>query len=66
MIGSELLKKYLDKGDNYSRLLGTIMYNIGKNIEPLLEKAEKEGKRLTIKQGAGNKDEITVNDIVID
>jgi len=66
MTGSELLTKYISKGDDYSRLLGTIMYNIGKDIQPLLEQAEKEGKRLAIKQESTHKDEITVNDIVIE
>lgn len=68
MTGKQLLEKYLDAGGEYGRLLMTIMYNIGPEIEPLLEKAEKSGKRLALTpepQGR-QRDELTVKDIIFE
>ncbi|WP_214228623.1 hypothetical protein [Pedobacter sp. B4-66] len=48
MTGQELLKKYLDKKDDYSRVVMTALYVESDRIYELLEKAEAEGKKLAI------------------
>lgn len=46
--------------DDYAQLLWTIYYHIGKQIYPLLEGAEKEGKKLDVYNDV---DEITQQDV---
>ncbi|WP_448104708.1 hypothetical protein [Pedobacter panaciterrae] len=48
MTGKELLRKYLDKKDEYSQVLITAMYVDSDRVYDLLEQAEAEGKKLTI------------------
>lgn len=48
MNGKELLRKYLDKKDEYSQVLMTALYVDAVNIYELLEKAEAEGKKIVI------------------
>lgn len=69
MNGQELLNQYTSKRDfsgdihdQYAQLLMTIFSSIGANIYPLLEKADKSGKSLSVK---GEPDEITTDDIIL-
>lgn len=48
MTGKELFEKYTKARDEYARTLLTIEVNIGDEIYPLLEQAEREGKKLEI------------------
>jgi len=47
MDGRELYLKYTDMPGEYRRLLFFLFLNIGEDLYPLLEKAEKEGKKLS-------------------
>lgn len=53
--------------DSYAQLLQTIYHNIGSKIFPLLEKAQKENKKLSIKEFSSEilVDEFSTSDIVI-
>lgn len=48
MTGKELLRKYLDKKDEYSQVLMTALYVNADQVIQLLEQAEAEGKKLVI------------------
>ena len=50
MKGKDLFSKYINLRDDYARDLMTIFLNIGESIYPLLEKAEREGKKLSINE----------------
>lgn len=63
--GSELLERYISNGGDYAQLLKTLMFSVGKDIEPLLEKAEREGKKLDIKRESQTHDEIVLDDIIL-
>lgn len=76
MNGKELFKTYTSKRDytgsktdEYAQLLETIFFYIGSEIFDLLEKAEREGKRLKVldltENGKILRDEIQITDIVL-
>ena len=56
MNGKDLYFKYSERDysgsvdDIYAQLLSTIHHNIGEGLFPLLEKAELENKRLSLKE----------------
>ena len=50
MNGKKLFLRYIEMRDDYARELMTIYLNIGEKIYSLLEKAEREGKRLAINE----------------
>ncbi|MDP3561718.1 MAG: hypothetical protein Q8R83_06045 [Legionellaceae bacterium] len=71
MSGQELLRDITSKRDysgsdedRYAQLLMTIWSNIKEGIYPILEKADKEGKKLNLK--AKSTDSIIVDEIVVD
>jgi hypothetical protein len=75
MTGKELFIQYTSKRDytgsktdEYAQLLETIMFHIGNEIFDLLEKAEKEEKKLKVldltENGMILRDEIQIKDIV--
>jgi len=80
MTGQELYHKYISlrdctgsKDDEYAQFLGTLFSNIRDDLYPLLEKAEKQSKRLALSDEFMGIylspdiciDEINVSDIVI-
>ena len=64
-IATKLIKKYQSADPKYSQLLMTILQNIGKDIEPLLKRAEKEGKKLGIKPESESHDELVQEDVIL-
>ena len=75
MTGKELLIKYTSKrdytgskADEYAQLLQTIFSHINEGIYPLIEKAEKQSKKLQVLDLTDNglilRDEIQIADIV--
>ncbi len=60
-----LLEKYLSKGDKYAQTIMTIHGSIGDDIFPLLKRAEKEGKKLDIKESSQLHDEYVLSDIIL-
>ncbi len=75
MTGEEIFHHYLMKRDHsggpddqYAQLLQTIWSNIFNKIFPLLEKAEREGKKLDIREVPDDQmyllDEISVSDVI--
>jgi hypothetical protein len=75
MTGKELFTLYASKrdytgskADEYAQLLNTIMFNIGNELFDLLEKAEKQSKKLQVldltEYGLILRDEIQKTDIV--
>lgn len=74
MTGKELFKKYTDRdfsgseADVYAQTLLTIFAHVHDDIFPLLEKAEKENKKLDIKSFPENEqmlhDELVKEDII--
>lgn len=75
MSGKELFYSYTSKRDytgsktdEYAQLLETIMIHIGREIFDLLEKAERQGKKLKVldltENGKFLRDEIQITDIV--
>lgn len=67
MDGKELFKKYTQKPTEYARLLMTMYTNIGSDLYPILEKAEKEGKKLgtTPEPKDYLRDELSPEDIIL-
>lgn len=76
MTGKELFDRYTSKRDytgskpdEYAQLLQTIMFHIGIKIFDLLEKAEREGKKLEVldltEKGKILRDEIQITDIIL-
>ena len=75
MNGNELYKNYTSKrdfsgsvADEYAQLLETIIGQIDDSIFKLLEKAEKLGKKLSIKEDSDDVpfgSEITVDSIIL-
>lgn len=80
MTGQELYHKYVNlrdctgsKEDKYAQFLETLFLNIREDLYPLLEKAEKQSKRLALSDelihlylySDTNFDEISVSDIVM-
>lgn len=70
MNGKDLYTNFVSKRDNsgsaadeYAQLLMTIMRNIGTLIYPLLEQANAENKKLSIKSNSVEFDELTTSDI---
>lgn len=55
------------EADEYAQMLATIFFNIGFALFPLLEQAEKEGKKLDVvfPNDGVLYDEITVSNIVL-
>ena len=75
MTGEEIFKYYLKKRnftgephDQYAQLLQTIFGNIFEEIYPLLQEAERQGKRLAIREVPKDQmflmDEICVSDVI--
>lgn len=64
MTGKELFNKYLAKRDEYASTLLTISQSIGDDIYPLLEKAEAENKKLSIKEQPEFMDDVLTDDIL--
>jgi hypothetical protein len=75
MTGKELFVKYTSKrdytgskADEYAQLLQTILFHIGNELFDLLEKAEKQAKKLQVldltEHGLILRDEIQITDIV--
>ncbi len=71
MTGKEIFYKHLDKrnysgskADIYAQLLFTIFLHINSEIFPLLEQAEKTGKKLAIIEYENLHCEIMVTDII--
>lgn len=52
-----------DEADEYAQLLMSIFMHIGDDLYPLLEKAEKEGKKVELKYV--EKDEIIISDLIL-
>lgn len=48
MTGFEIYDREIEKGGDYAQALRTMFLNIGEKLFPLLEDAEKEGKKLEI------------------
>ena len=48
MTGKELFKSYIQKRDDYARVLMAGFGTIGEEIYTLLEKAEAEGKKIVL------------------
>lgn len=76
MNGNDLLSQYTSKrdysnspSDQYAQLLETIFFHIGKELFKLLEKAEKESKKLEVldltENGTILRDEIQLTDIIL-
>jgi hypothetical protein len=72
MTGQELYTRYTSRrdysgsdADQYAQLLSTIFRNILDGIYPLLEKAEAEGKKLTLSDPAILQDEYTSADVIL-
>lgn len=51
------------EADEYAQLLMSIFMHIGIDLYPLLEKAEKEGKKVDLKDV--EKDEIIISDLIL-
>lgn len=51
------------EADEYAQLLMSIFMHIGNDLYPLLEKAEKEGKKVDLKDV--EKDEIIISDLIL-
>lgn len=66
MTGIQIYEKYNKQGGEYAQLLGTLLHNLGDRLMPLLEKAEREGKKLgvTPEPTDRNRDELTVQDVI--
>lgn len=75
MTGKELFIKYTSKrdytgskADQYAQLLQTILFHIGNELFDILEKAEKQAKKLQVldltEYGLILRDEIQITDIV--
>jgi hypothetical protein len=67
--GREIFEMHAPSGkepSEYGRLLWTIYLSIGDALFPLLEKAEKEGKRLSLTPEPTSylRDELAVDDII--
>lgn len=69
MTGKELFNKYTNEANEYAQTLMTIWAHIGDAIFPLLEKADKDGKKLDVKAVAAGseylQDELTTDDIIL-
>lgn len=67
MNGKKLLKKHFDSRSEYAKTLLTIYENIGEEIYPFLEKAEKQGKKLSIDESKLPKlwDTFGINHVII-
>lgn len=67
MKGKQLLDAYISKRDDYARTLLFMYTNIRESLYPILERAEKEGKKLDVKTQDGSiiTDEITIDDIIL-
>lgn len=64
--GREIFERYREEGGDYARTLGMILLNIGDDLFPLLEAAEKEGKRIKINIPDDQLwDELTAEDLVM-
>ena len=53
------------KADEYAQLLETIRFHIGNDIFPLLEKAETENKKISIKDSDALVDEYSIDDVIL-
>jgi hypothetical protein len=67
MKGKDILKNHFDSRSEYAKELLTIYENIGTDIYPLLVKAEKEGKKLSVDESKLPKlwDTFGVNHIIM-
>jgi len=67
MTGIQLFEKYTKQGGEYAQLLGTLLGNLGDHLMPLLEKAEKTGKKLGVSAEPTDRsrDELTVQDVIL-
>ena len=68
MTGEQLFDSYIEAKTPYANVLWTIFMNIGDQIYPLLDKADKAGKKLAIKEFTDNPDlhdELTEADVIL-
>lgn len=61
----DIIEKYRRADPDYAQTLMTLMYNANFEAGPVIERAEKEGKRISFKDGSDASDEYTEDDIVI-
>lgn len=51
--------------DRYAQFLQTLFANLQEGLFPILEKAEKEGKILSLAKRARNAEEYSVEDVIL-
>ena len=72
MNGKELYEQFISKRDysgshedEYAQLLDTLFFYVGDDLFPLLEKAESEGKSLSITEDDQFKSDYFLSDIIL-
>lgn len=72
MSGIDIYKKYISQrdfssspSDQYAQLLQTLFYHLQDALFPILEKAEMEGKRISLSRSSHSDDEYTTDNIIL-